>query len=192
MKPKLKLLSGTVAAALAAFAAAPAQAITYADQFVSATNTTSFGSGVVTGAPDGGGRFLGDTFDPPANPGTLTVKFSAGLTTGAGADLFVVDVVSSANETADVFVSADGVSFTFVGGLNAVANSLDIDALYSGVFSYVKLTNSSNLVSIDIDAVGGYYDAPPIPEPSTYALMGVGLLGVALAQRRRARANRAG
>ena len=36
------------------------------------------------GAPDGGGQFLGDKFDPPTLQGSLVVKFSNGLIDGAG------------------------------------------------------------------------------------------------------------
>jgi hypothetical protein len=161
-----------------------AQAQIYADTLVSQQFTTSFGSGLVTGAPDGGGRFLGSTFDPPANPGNIVVRFTSGLTTGPGADLFVVDIGSSANETANVFVSPDNVTFTFVGGLNAVANTLDFGALYSGDFSYVRLVNSSTLVSIDIDAVGGNF-AAAVPEPATYAMFGAGALLLGALKRRR-------
>jgi hypothetical protein len=161
-----------------------AQAVTYADTLVSQQFTTSFGSGLVTGAPDGGGRFLGSTFDPPANPGNIVVRFTGGLTTGPGADLFVVDVASSTNETANIFVSPDNITFTFVGGLNAVANTLDFGALYTGVFSYVRIVNSSTLVSIDIDAVGGNF-AAPVPEPATYAMFGAGALLLGALKRRR-------
>jgi hypothetical protein len=191
MKRTLSTLS-TLAAPLGALILAglstAAHAVVYADALVSQQFTTAFGSGLVTGAPDGGGRFLGSTFDPPANPGNIVVKFSSGLTTGVGADLFVVDVASSANETANVFVSPDNVNFTFVGGLNAVANTLDFGALYTGVFYYVRLVNSSTLVSIDIDAVGGNF-AAPVPEPSTYALFGAGALLMAGWKRRSQRQN---
>jgi PEP-CTERM motif len=168
-----------------ALAAGTAQAVTYADTLVSQQFTTSFGSGLVTGAPDGGGRFLGSTFDPPANPGNIVVRFTDGLTTGPGADLFVVDIANSVNETANIFVSPDNITYTFVGGLNAVANTLDFGALYSGVFSYVRIVNSSTLVSIDIDAVGGNF-AAPIPEPATYAMFGLGALLLGALKRRRA------
>jgi PEP-CTERM motif len=191
MKRTLSTLS-TLAAPLGALVLAglstSAHAVVYADALVSQQFTTSFGSGLVTGAPDGGGRFLGDTFDPPANPGNIVVKFTSGLTTGVGADLFVVDVASSANETANVFVSPDNVNFTFVGGLNAVANTLDFGGLYSGVFYYVRLVNSSTLASIDIDAVAGNF-AAPVPEPSTYALFGAGALLMAGWKRRSLRQN---
>ncbi len=170
----MKTLRTTLIAALAGLSlVGSASAQIYASQLVSTQYVTSFGSGLVTGPPDGGGLFLGDTFDPPAHPGNLVVKFTGGLTTGPGADLFVVDVVSSVNETANIFVSPDNVTYTFVGTLNAVANTLDFDGSYSGAFFYVKAANASTVVSIDIDAIGGYF---AVPEPATCALFGAGAL----------------
>lgn len=190
MKCSTSQLAAAAAVATLGFLTAPAQAApTYADTLVSHQFTTSFGSGLVTGAPDGGGRFLGDSFDPPNNPGNFVVRFTSGLTTGAGEDLFVVDVGSSANELADVFVSPDNVTFTFVGTLNAVANGLDFGALYVGDFYYVRLSNASTSVSIDIDAVAGNFDAQPrvLPEPTTLSLVAAtGLLMGALRRRRAA------
>ena len=149
----------------------------YADALISSQFVTSFGSGLVTGAPDGGGLFLGDTFDPPAHPGFIVVHFATPLFDGPGADIVVYDVANSANETASISVSADGVSFTSVGSLNAVANTLDIAGLYSGGFSYVKIANSSTVVSIDVDAVQGLNT---VPEPATTQLLTGGLSGLLL------------
>lgn len=152
----------------------------YADSLVDSENVSAFGSGVVTGAPDGGGLFLGDTFDPPENPGYLTVGFSGGLTDGPGDDLFVNDVASSVDETADVYVSNDATSFTLIGGIDAVNNSIDINGLFTDNIHYVKIANSSTEESIDVDAVGGNHAAPAqdVPEPGSLALLGLGLLGV--------------
>ena len=148
----------------------------YADSLVDSQFVTAFGSGTVTGAPDGGGLFLGDTFDPPNNPGFITVGFSGGLADGAGDDIFVIDVVSSSNETAEIFVSNDNVSFTSIGILNAVNNSIDIGGLFTDPIFFVKVANASTQVSIDIDAVGGNY-AAAVPEPMTAALIALGLIG---------------
>lgn len=161
----------------------------YADALVSQQFVTSFGSGLVTGAPDAGGLFLGDTLDPPDHPGNIVVKFSGGLSTGPGADLFVVDYLHFVNETANIFVSPDNIAYTFVGTLSAVANSLDIDALYSGDFSYVRVANASTLVSIDIDAVGGNFAGTPtgrdVPEPACLTMFGCGIALWFGCQRRR-------
>lgn len=163
--------------ALVATAAANAAPI-YATTLVTQSNTTAFGSGLVTGAPDGGGRWLGSTSDPPALLGSLTVSFATALGNGPGADLVVVDVASSANETASVEVSSDGVTYTLIGSINAVANAIDFGA-FTGPVSFVRLTNTSTQVSIDIDAVFGNYEfqAAPVPEPVSLLVFG-GLVAV--------------
>ena len=165
-----------------ALAAAPI----YADSFVSATNTTAFNSGIVVGAPDGGGQFLGDKFDPPTLQGSLVVKFSDGLIDGVGNDLFVVDVfnVVEKPEVVNLFVSADNVNYTFVGQVDAIANQLDIAGAFTGAFYYVKIANASTQFSMDVDAVGGY-TAAPVPEPGTVALLATGLAVMGLVRHRR-------
>jgi hypothetical protein len=183
------------AIAVSILCASTAHAAFFATSLVSQQFTTAFGSGLVTGAPDGGGLFLGDTPDPPRNPGRIVVGFSTALTTGSGIDLKVYDVGSSLSETFDVFVSPDNITFTFVGGANAVNSSLDFGALFSGAFSFVRLVNSSTQVSIDIDAVEGFYQATgSVPESTTWAMMivGFGLVGGALRSRRISQAMCAG
>lgn len=167
-------------------ASAQAAVPIYADSFVSALNTTSFNSGIVVGAPDGGGQFLGDKFDPPTLQGSLVVKFSNGLIDGVGNDLFVVDVFNTATEVVNLFVSADNINYTFVGQINSVANQLDIAGAFTGAFYYVKVANASTSFSMDVDAVGGY-TAAPVPEPGTVALLVTGLAVMGLARHRRAK-----
>lgn len=186
MRPNVTF-AATLALALGLHAAgAQAAAPIYADSFVSAVNSTSFGSGVVVGAPDKGGMFLGDSFDPPTQLGTLIVKFSNGLVDGTGNDLFVVDVFNTASEVVNLSVSADNINYTFVGQVNSVVNQLDIAGAYTGTFYYVKIANASTSFSMDVDAVGGY-NAAPVPEPGTVALLATGLAVMGLVQRRRAK-----
>lgn len=181
--------SAASVAFLAALAccALPAQAITYADTFVVQQFTTAFGSGSVIGAPDGGGRFLGDTPDPPNRPGYVTVRFTGGLTSGPGADLQVIDIASSAAELADIYVSPDNLHYVYVGTINAVANTLDFGAAFDGVFYYVRVANATTTVSMDVDTIAGFFNAPAIPEPSTYAMFAAGLVGLASARLRKQR-----
>lgn len=170
-------------AVLALFASSTAHAAFFATTLVSQTNTTAFGSGLVTGAPDGGGRFLGSDFDPPTFPGEFTVSFATALGDGAGADLRLYELASSANETFDLFVSSDNISFTLIGGFNATNALIDFNGLFGGPITYVKLVNSSQQVSADFDALEGLYAfrGGAIPEPASWAMLiaGFGLVGAA-------------
>jgi hypothetical protein len=135
----------------------------FANSLTASQFVTPFGSGSVVGAPDGGGLWLGDTFDPPANPGFIVVQFSTSLFDGPGVDLQVYDVGSSADEVANISVSNDGVIFTPVGSINAIANTLDISGGFAGPFSYVRVANGSTLHSIDVDAIEAFH----VPEPAS-------------------------
>jgi len=145
----------------------------YADALVDSMFVTSFGSGDVTGPPDGGGLFLGDTFDPPVNPGFLTVEFLTPAGNGSGFDFEVLDVASSTNETADVFVSSDGMAFSFVQSINAVANGVELGGAFAGPVRFLKIANSSTLVSIDIDAIRANYVYVPEPGSGITALIAI-------------------
>ena len=169
-------------AMLALFAGTAAAAPIYATSLVTSSNVTAFNSGNVTGAPDGGGLWLGSTLDPPAQLGSLTVSFATALGDGAGADLVIVDVFSTPTETFNVEVSMNGTTFTLLGQFDAVANMVDFGGF--GPVSFVRLTNTSRTASADIDAIYGNY-AAAVPEPSTFALGALGLSALVAKRRRR-------
>ena len=175
------LVAGVTAASPTSAMAAPI----YASALVTSSNVTAFGSGIVTGAPDGGGLFLGSTFDPPAQLGSLTVSFATPLGNGVGADLVVLDVVSSTNETFNVEVSTNGVLFTSLGEFNAVANQVDFGA-FAGAVNFVRLTNTSRTNSVDVDAVFGNFESTAtVPEPTSLLLLGSGIAGLVARRRQR-------
>lgn len=114
-----------------------------------------------------GGDFLGSGFPIPltdtlnardGNLGTfvslptgsfLTVGFSSGfIFDGLGDDIFVSEA-GSANELADVFVSSDGISFTFLGvaGANGTTNFDLADIGYVGNVTAIKV--------VGLDSLGG-------------------------------------
>ncbi len=175
--------------ALGTFAAGSQAAPVYADS-ATTVNTTSFGSGLLTGAPDSGGAFLSNTFDPPTLLGSITAGFSGGISDGAGADLVIYDCcgtgVPADNELADVFISTDGVAFTLLGAYGAGVNSFDFSGIFASTVYFVQIVNTSTLNSPDIDAFqGNYAGVGTVSAPGTLALAGLALLMMGGLRRRR-------
>lgn len=174
-----------VTIATAALLAAPAaNAAVFADS-ATTEDVTFFGSGTLTGGPDRGGAFLSDSFDPPDALGSITFGFSGGLVDGPGADIEFYEVTSSASETFDVSLSADGSSFTSLGEFSATNNVVDIAGAFAGRFDFVRVTNTSTSVSADLDAAEGFHEAAAIPVPAALPLTLTALAGLAVIGRRR-------
>jgi hypothetical protein len=155
----------------------------YSDFMADIQNVIYFGSGVLTGAPDDGGAFLSNTYDPPTLLGHITAGFSTGLIDGAGVDIVIHDAYENepaSNEFADIFVSSDGSAFTYLGAYGNGINSFDLNGVFGGTVSYVKIVNTSTVNSPDIDAFqGNYAGTAPVPEPATCLLLGAGLVAAA-------------
>ncbi len=155
----------------------------YADS-VTTNNVTFFNSGILTGAPDNGGAFLSNTYDPPTAAGSIVFGFSDVFTDGAGADIELFDVGQLASETYDVALSSDGISFTSIGIFSTLVNGIDINGLYAGVFSYIRVINTSQSNSPDLDAAAAYHKATVVPLPAALPLLLAGLGGLSLLRRR--------
>ena len=180
---------------IATFAAAimilagPATAATYATT-ATTTDVTSFGSGVLTGAPDSGGAFLSDTFDPPRAAGSIVFGFDVDLFDGPGDDFRLIDVGQTAAELYDVAISSDGLGFTSLGIFDTTAEFFDVAGAFAGIFSFIRVTNAGSVNSPDLDAAEALNIAAPIPVPAALPLLltALGGLGVAGWRRRRASA----
>jgi hypothetical protein len=176
----------TLAAAITAAISAPAMAAIYADS-ATTEDVIFFGSGTLTGAPDNGGAFLSNTFDPPTALGSIIWGFSGGLTTGVGTDLQLYDVANFDNELFELAVSIDGLGFTVIGVFNTLMTSFDLDSYgFTGDFSFVRVVNTSESNSPDFDAAAGYYAPAPVPLPASLPLLLAGLGSIALLRRRKA------
>lgn len=184
MQRFVKALAMGALVALASTTQATAAPI-YADFIDEFQDVTFFGSGILTSVRDDGGAWLSNTPDPPTNLGFITAGFTVGLGDGPGDDIVIHDCcggpgLPDSNELADVFVSTDGLSFTFLGNYGAGVNAFELSGVFSGAVHFVKIVNTSTQDSPDIDAFQGNH---AIPEPSTLGLLTLGLSGLGFRRR---------
>jgi len=127
------------------------------------SDASLFGSGDLTIADSGG-----YTFDNTGPGTTLTLELAPGLTFNGGvAALSVLDNEASGNpldadETADVFVSADGISFELIGSITGGATTRLIDFNGEG-YRYLRfVSTATGADGFDFDRVA-FANVVPAP-----------------------------
>lgn len=111
---------------------------------------------------------------------------------GSKTNYYLWDIASITGDTA----LKDGTAITTITGLtiaggttgdafNTFAKSLGLTE--TGSVALKGVTNYGSIVSTITATKASTPPTPPIPEPSTYALMGLGLVGIAAVARRRAK-----
>jgi len=184
----LKTLSALIIAMGTTFSIAnTAQAATVYATSATTENVTSFGSGVLTGTADSGGAWLSNTSDPPTLLGSITFGFGLSLYDGVGADIELIDVGQSADESYDVALSLNGISFSSIGQFTTLVNGIDINGLFAGAFSFIRVTNTSRLNSADLDTARAFHtNGPsPVPLPASLPLLLGAIGGFGILRRRK-------
>lgn len=134
--------------------------------------------------------------------GRIILRFTDNSLTGSGTsalDLWIFEIGPDVEDTF-VDISKDGSTYFSVGKVTGATKGVDIDAFGFGTsdfFSFVRLTDdialdatSGTTVGADIDAVGAISTAPAVngvPEPGTFALLGIGLAALRYQRRSRIR-----
>lgn len=144
----------------------------------------------VLGQPDYSGA--NNTAVSLGDLGSLVVQFTDNSLTTSGdssADLFIFEI-GGAVEYFNVQISTNLIDWIDLGNVLGQPTAIDIDAVAGVVlweqYSYVKLTDvlpnqsDSPYGEADIDAVAAISSAPPapMPEPTSLAIMGFGLVGL--------------
>ena len=121
----------------------------------------------------------------------ITVQFTDEVViNGPGNDIFIQEIGAS-GEDANVFVSSDGVAFTFLGlAQDDVTTAFDLGSIsFTGSVSFVKivgLDNGGASPGFDVVNVQGLPGSiQVVPLPGALGLLVVGFAGLALSRARR-------
>lgn len=155
------------------------------------------------GVPDDDGSAY-NSVTSLGDSGHLTLQFTDNSLTTSGddtADLHIFEV-GAVVERMNIAISTNNSEWVDLGFWSGQPASIDIDATEGVVdgelYSFIRLTDDSStnqtgypFGEADIDAVGAISSGPasepaPVPAPGALSLMGLGLLGLIGARRRRA------
>ena len=126
---------------------------------------------------------------------TAILNFAAGFNTGfsffySSNGAAVVDVYSGVNKTGTKLASLNLASNFANGGCvgdptGAYCHWDAIGVSFAGIAKSIDFGGTANFVAYDNVTFGSATPVPGIPEPSTYAMLALGLAGVGFVARRR-------